>query len=86
MIGSVKTTKSHPDCLFINKHNNRFIMEECTTQQTSLGKKLKSDISDCLDESQTKIPVQNIEKIIFVTQMVKYLMTIYLSKRNIYYR
>lgn len=65
MIGSVKTTKSHPDCLFINKHNNRFIMEECTTQQTSLGKKLKSDISGCLDESQTKIPVQNIEKIIF---------------------
>lgn len=65
MIGSVKTTKSHPDCLFINKHNNRFIMVECTTQQTALGKKLKSDISDCLDESQTKIPIQNIEKIIF---------------------
>lgn len=65
MIGSVKTTKSHPDCLFINKHNNRFIMVECTTQKTSLGNKLKSDISDCLDESQTKIPIQNIEKIIF---------------------
>lgn len=65
MIGSVKTTKSHPDCLFIDKHNNRFIMVECTTQKTSLGNKLKSDISDCLDESQTKIPIQNIEKIIF---------------------
>ena len=40
-------------------------MVECTTQKTSLGNKLKSDISECLDESQTKIPVQNIEKIIF---------------------
>ena len=29
------------------------------------AKKLKTDISECLDESQTKIPVQNIEKIIF---------------------
>lgn len=65
MIGSVKTTKSHPDCLFINNSNNKFVMVECTTQQTSLGKKLKSDINDCIDESQTKIPVSNIEKIIF---------------------
>ena len=24
MVGSVKTTKSHPDCLFIHKNNNRF--------------------------------------------------------------
>lgn len=64
-IGSVKTTKSHPDCLFINNSNNKFIMLECTTQQTGLGKKLKSDIDNCLDESQTKIPVSNIEKIIF---------------------
>lgn len=65
MIGSVKTTKSHPDCLFINNSNNKFVMVECTTQQTGLGKKLKSDIDDCIDESQTKIPVSNIEKIIF---------------------
>lgn len=65
MIGSVKTTKSHPDCLFINNLNNKFIMVECTTQQTELRKKLKSDIDDCMDESQTKIPVSNIEKIIF---------------------
>lgn len=65
MIGSVKTTKSHPDCLFINNSNNKFVMVECTTQQTGLGKKLKSDIDACIDETQTKIPVSNIEKIIF---------------------
>lgn len=65
MIGSVKTTKSHPDCLFINNSNNKLIMVECTTQQTGLGKKLKSDIDACLDEEKTKIPVNNIEKIIF---------------------
>lgn len=65
MIGSVKTTISHPDCLFINNSDNKFVMVECTTQQTGLGKKLKSDIDACIDETQTKIPVSNIEKIIF---------------------
>lgn len=65
MIGSVKTTKSHPDCLFINNSDNKFVMVECTTQQTGLGKKLKSDIDACIDETQTKIPVSNIEKIIY---------------------
>lgn len=65
MIGSVKTTKSHPDCLFINNNNNSFILVECTTQQNGLGKKLNDDITDCLDELRTKIPVASIEKIIF---------------------
>ena len=65
MIGSAKTTKSHPDCLFINNSSNKFVMVECTTQQTKLEKKLKSDIDDCIDESKTKIPVSSIERIIF---------------------
>lgn len=65
MIGSAKTTKSHPDCLFINNLSNKFVMVECTTQQTKLEKKLKSDIDDCIDESKTKIPVSSIERIIF---------------------
>ena len=65
MIGSAKTSKSHPDCLFINNLSNKYVMVECTTQQNNLGKKLKSDIDDCVDENKTKIPIFNIEKIIF---------------------
>lgn len=64
-IGSLKTTKSQPDCLCIDNFDNKFIMIEYTTQQTGLGNKLKSDIDACLDEKKTKIPVKNIEKIIF---------------------
>lgn len=65
MIGSTKTTKSHPDCLFIANSSNKYVFVECTTMKKGLEKKLKSDIDDCLNEKETGIPITSIETIIF---------------------
>ncbi|HZX75467.1 MAG TPA: ATP-binding protein, partial [Cyclobacteriaceae bacterium] len=61
--GKEKTTKGVPDS-FVLLSDNTYIFIEYTTQQTELFKKLKSDISNCTDETKTQIPVSKILEII----------------------
>lgn len=58
-----KTTIGTPDTLFLLP-NRKYICVEHTTVSSSRLKKLKSDISDCLNISKTEIPINKIEKII----------------------
>ena len=64
--GKQKTKKGTPDS-FLILPNEKFIFIEYTTQDTSSVSKLKDDISKCLDEKKTKIPISQIEEIILCT-------------------
>lgn len=61
--GTQKTTKGTPDAYFKTK-DDKFIFVEYTTQK-SLTKKLKKDIDNCLKESKTKLPTNQISEIIY---------------------
>jgi hypothetical protein len=61
--GKSKTAKGTPDT-FILLPNDRYLFIEATTQQSRLLKKLKADLTKCLDESKTGIPVSKIQEIV----------------------
>lgn len=63
--GTNKTTKGTPDAYFTL--GSKFIFVEYTTidnESKNLFNKIASDIDKCLDETQTKVPVNQIIKII----------------------
>jgi hypothetical protein len=63
VVGSDKVRKGTPDTL-IPLSNGRYIFAEHTTQKSGVCKKFKADLSKCLDESKTSIPISKIEEII----------------------
>ena len=58
-----RTAKGTPDCLFI-KPNQQYVFAEYTVQQKGSFKKIKDDITKCLDESKTGIPNKMIDEVI----------------------
>jgi hypothetical protein len=65
--GKQKTSKGRPDALF-SLSNGKYIFAEYTTtdgtNKPKFFKKLEKDLKDCFDETQTKIKVAKIGKII----------------------
>ena len=61
--GTGKTIKGTPDSYIINE-KGKYIFIEYTTQTDRIYKKLHDDIAKCLDESITKIDIEDIEEII----------------------
>ncbi len=61
-----KTTKGTPDSFFLMPNERYLFIESTTTEHKgkNLLKKLKGDISACLDEDKTGIPINKIEEII----------------------
>ncbi len=62
--GTRKTTQGTPDTYFCTP-DGRYVFVEYTTQPDNLFKKIKDDISKCLDVSKTKIPHNQIAEIIY---------------------
>jgi hypothetical protein len=67
-LGSVtginKVRKGTPDTLIILP-NGQYIFAEYSTQQTGLFTKFKGDLSKCLNEEKTGIPITKIKELIF---------------------
>ncbi len=63
--GTDKTIKGTPDA-YILLENGKFTFIEYTTQQTKVCSKFEADINKCLDESKTKVPINQIEKIVLM--------------------
>lgn len=61
-----KTTKGTPDSFFLMPNGRYLFIESTTTEHKgkNLLKKLKGDISACLDEKKTGIPINKIQEII----------------------
>ncbi|MCF0133323.1 MAG: ATP-binding protein [Blautia sp.] len=64
MGGARKTTKGTPDTYFV-VDGNKYVFVEYTTNTTNLIKKVSEDIEKCLDESKTRVPIQNITEIVY---------------------
>jgi hypothetical protein len=62
--GTNKVRKGTPDTFF-EAPGGKLIFAEYTTQKSGLVKKLDGDLSKCLDEKKTKVPVERIAKIVF---------------------
>lgn len=62
--GSNKVRKGTPDTFF-EIPGGKLAFAEYTTQKSGLAKKLDRDLSKCLDEKKTKVPVEKIAKIVF---------------------
>lgn len=62
--GTTKTTKGTPDT-YVCCIDGKYIFVEYTTQQSGLAKKIENDIKKCLDYDYTKIPLDEIRKIIY---------------------
>ncbi len=63
VVGSDKVKTGTPDTL-IPLSNGRYIFAEYTTQKGGVCTKFKADLSKCLDEVKTGIPISKIEEII----------------------
>ena len=61
--GKQKTKKGTPDSFFRDR-NGKYVFVEYSTNITTGISKLKSDIEKCIDVDKTKVPIQNIDKII----------------------
>ena len=64
VIGADKVRKGTPDS-YVRQDNGKLVFAEFTTEQNNLSSKLKRDLSKCLDESKTGIPLTEIEEIVF---------------------
>lgn len=64
-IATDKTIKGTPDA-YILQSNGKLIFIEYTVQQKRVFEKFEDDINKCLDESKTKVSLDNIEKIIIM--------------------
>ena len=64
VIGANKVRKGTPDSYF-RQENGKLVFAEYTTSQTNVASKLQDDLSKCLDETKTGIPLTDIEEIIF---------------------
>lgn len=62
--GTKKTTKGTPDTYF-STPEGQYIFVEYTTQKTSLTRKIKDDLSKCLDSVKTGVPHDKISEIIY---------------------
>jgi hypothetical protein len=62
-LGKQKTAKGTPDT-YISLPNGKFVLVEYTSQERNLPTKLADDLSKCLDEKKTGIPVTDIQEII----------------------
>ena len=62
--GTQKTTPGTPDAYFVSA-DGRYVFVEYTTQQKDIADKIAGDISKCLNEDKTKIPLSNISEIIY---------------------
>lgn len=61
--GSNKVRKGTPDTFF-ERTNGNLVFAEYTTQQESLFAKLTRDLSKCLSEKKTKVPINKLEEIV----------------------
>lgn len=61
-----KTTTGTPDFFFLLPNGNYIFVESTTTEHKGqkLINKLKADVSSCLEENKTKIPIRKIQEII----------------------
>ncbi len=62
--GANKVRIGTPDTL-VALPNGKFVFAEYTTQQGGQFGKIKDDLSKCLDEGKTGVPVDKIERVIF---------------------
>lgn len=62
--GSEKTTRGTPDSYFCTE-NGKYIFAEYTTQKQGLFSKIGEDLGKCMNEENTKIPLSDIEEIIY---------------------
>lgn len=62
--GAEKTTRGTPDTFFCLS-NGKYVFTEYTTQKKGLLAKIRADIDKCLDETYTKIPLQEIAEIVY---------------------
>src|SRR5690606_33834747 len=60
--GEAKTRTGQPDTL-ITLSTNKYVLVEATTEKSNLLRKLSNDLDQCFDESKTRIPLAEIEKI-----------------------
>jgi hypothetical protein len=63
-IGFNKVKKGTPDTLVLLP-NGKYVFAEHTTEQKNLYRKLEDDLKKCLDERKTRIPVNEIEEVVF---------------------
>jgi hypothetical protein len=63
VVGSNKVKKGTPDTFF-ERADGKLVFAEYTTQQEDLFKKLSGDLSKCLNEKKTKVPVSKLEEIV----------------------
>lgn len=64
VIGADKTLQGTPDT-WARQENGRLIFAEYTTQQEGLFGKLQEDLTKCLNEEKTGVPVSEMDEIIF---------------------
>jgi len=64
VIGSDKAKAGTPDTL-ITLPNGNYIFAEHTTKQDGLKGKIRDDIKKCLDDQETGVPTEKIERLIF---------------------
>lgn len=62
-VGSNKVRKGTPDTFF-ERPNGKLVFVEYTTQQKNLFRKLDRDLTKCLDEEKTKVPISSLEEIV----------------------
>lgn len=61
--GSNKVKKGTPDTFF-ERPNGKLVFAEYTTQQEGIFKKLGGDLTKCLNEKKTGVPVSKLEEIV----------------------
>ena len=62
--GETKTTPGTPDAYFCES-GGKYVFAEYTTQKRGLTAKIRTDITKCLDEESTKVPLCEIAEIVY---------------------
>jgi uncharacterized protein YeeX (DUF496 family) len=68
-VGTDKTIKGTPDAYIFNS-NGKFKFIEYTVKEKKVFEKFKDDISKCLDERKTSVPITKIERVIIMYNSV----------------
>lgn len=61
--GSNKVKTGTPDTFF-ERPNGKLVFAESTTQKEDIFKKLRGDLTNCLNEKKTKVPISKLEEIV----------------------
>ena len=64
VIGSNKVKIGTPDT-FVTLLDGRYVFAEHTTQQSGVYKKFRADLDKCFNETKTRIPIVEIEEVVF---------------------